>query len=268
MKGADTPATRWLFSLVAVVFAVLCGPWELTVTTGNTAWRIGAGTLGLIWSSSPLPPQSPLVEWAWPTFDPLVLSANLRTEPGWVHLGYWWLLALCGLLAVRAWHRHRPRIFFLRLRWWGKWLATSTAMVFLAAGAWSAFRLAGFASVRPPVGLVLAAGRVQVESLSFPPMPGNRKQWDVFSDPIPTGIMPWYERAGMTWPQVQLGQPWVVVVPVWLLLLVAVPPCVLLWRLDGGETQVDGCSHCSYDLTGNESGTCPECGKPIDRAVD
>lgn len=28
------------------------------------------------------------------------------------------------------------------------------------------------------------------------------------------------------------------------------------------------CSHCGYDLTGNISGTCPECGEPASRATE
>ena len=34
---------------------------------------------------------------------------------------------------------------------------------------------------------------------------------------------------------------------------------------DFGRPQLDGprCQQCSYDLTGNESGVCPECGEAI-----
>ncbi len=31
--------------------------------------------------------------------------------------------------------------------------------------------------------------------------------------------------------------------------------------------EVDPCSKCGYNLTGNVSGTCPECGQPIDPAA-
>jgi hypothetical protein len=39
----------------------------------------------------------------------------------------------------------------------------------------------------------------------------------------------------------------------------------LAWGLSGGRTslQRDICKHCAYDLTGNVSGVCPECGTPV-----
>jgi hypothetical protein len=72
---------------------------------------------------------------------------------------------------------------------------------------------------------------------------------------------------GFTWPQrsiIKDGGTRMRRIPLWLpLLLVAVPTALLWWR----EWRVPPgrCSRCRYDLTGNESGVCPECGTAVDR---
>ena len=53
-----------------------------------------------------------------------------------------------------------------------------------------------------------------------------------------------------------------VYVPLWLpLLLVAVPTALLWWR--DRRIPPGCCRECAYDLTGNISGVCPECGREI-----
>ena len=50
--------------------------------------------------------------------------------------------------------------------------------------------------------------------------------------------------------------------PLWLpFLLVLIPTGYLLWR-DRRRIPLGHCQKCGYDLTGNESGKCPECGEP------
>ena len=56
------------------------------------------------------------------------------------------------------------------------------------------------------------------------------------------------------------------VVPLWLLFLLAAIPTAYLWWHDRGY-RPHACQSCGYDLTGNVSGTCPECGEPT-KAVD
>jgi predicted RNA-binding Zn-ribbon protein involved in translation (DUF1610 family) len=51
----------------------------------------------------------------------------------------------------------------------------------------------------------------------------------------------------------------VVVLPLWIVFLVIAIPTAFLWHHDRRPPK-GHCQRCGYDLTGNESGTCPECG--------
>jgi ribosomal protein L37E len=51
-------------------------------------------------------------------------------------------------------------------------------------------------------------------------------------------------------------------IPLWLgVLLFGIPAGFLIWR--DRHTTLSQCQRCGYDLTGNVSGTCPECGSPV-----
>ena len=53
------------------------------------------------------------------------------------------------------------------------------------------------------------------------------------------------------------------IVPLWLpALLLAIPTAFLFYR-DRRRPGPGHCQKCAYDLTGNVSGTCPECGKAV-----
>jgi len=57
------------------------------------------------------------------------------------------------------------------------------------------------------------------------------------------------------------------VLPLWILLLtVAIPTGLLRWH--GGRSPKGHCQKCGYDLTGNVSGVCPECGTSLGDARD
>jgi len=58
------------------------------------------------------------------------------------------------------------------------------------------------------------------------------------------------------------GNLWSISLPLWIpFLLVATPAAILWWR--DRRFPPGHCQHCGYDLTGNTSGTCPECGSLI-----
>lgn len=55
-------------------------------------------------------------------------------------------------------------------------------------------------------------------------------------------------------------------IPNWMILVVAAPwPMWTCWRFIRRRRArlPNGCPHCNYDMTGNQSGTCPECGEPL-----
>jgi hypothetical protein len=90
---------------------------------------------------------------------------------------------------------------------------------------------------------------------------------------------PWYcvsraERFELDWVphvadcmQSSVGSWWEVNVPLWLPLLVTAIPAV---RMVSGRRRVPSghCQNCGYDLTGNVSGRCPECGSERPPGID
>lgn len=79
-------------------------------------------------------------------------------------------------------------------------------------------------------------------------------------------LAPWVARLGLTLPRVQLtmsGQDWCIWIPLWLpLVAIGVPTGWFIWH-DRRRRGIQLCRHCHYDLTGNISGICPECGTAI-----
>ena len=54
----------------------------------------------------------------------------------------------------------------------------------------------------------------------------------------------------------------VVRIPYWLVLIVTSFPTAWLWHRDRRRIRPGRCRQCDYDLTGNTSGVCSECGLP------
>jgi hypothetical protein len=53
-------------------------------------------------------------------------------------------------------------------------------------------------------------------------------------------------------------------IPLWIpFVLTAIPTAFLWWR--DRPCKLGHCQNCGYDLTGNVSGRCPECGGPVER---
>ena len=52
-------------------------------------------------------------------------------------------------------------------------------------------------------------------------------------------------------------------VPLWIPFLLFAMPTVFLWWLDRRRIPPGHCQKCGYNLTGNVSGVCPECGETI-----
>jgi len=58
-------------------------------------------------------------------------------------------------------------------------------------------------------------------------------------------------------------EPPSVVLPIWVLLIATLIPVLVAWWRDRGHLKPGHCQNCDYDLTGNVSGVCPECGEAI-----
>ena len=70
-------------------------------------------------------------------------------------------------------------------------------------------------------------------------------------------------RYGFTWPRVEkAGTGWEMVVPFWVVLLILGIPTAFLWYRDRRPPK-GHCQGCGYNLTGNVSGVCPECGEGV-----
>jgi hypothetical protein len=54
----------------------------------------------------------------------------------------------------------------------------------------------------------------------------------------------------------------VIVLPLWVLFSFGCAPIALSVIRSFRSRTIGHCGHCNYDLTGNTSGTCPECGNP------
>jgi len=61
-------------------------------------------------------------------------------------------------------------------------------------------------------------------------------------------------------PKYSQGQPTVLRTPLWIPLTIVLVPGAILWRLELRRVPPGHCSKCRFDLTGNVSGICPECG--------
>jgi len=95
----------------------------------------------------------------------------------------------------------------------------------------------------------------------------------------PDGRVPWTlgGRGGTATAQPSVPvRAWTVAVPSWLLLAVLAPlPAVWIGTLIGRfrayrRRRLSDCTHCytcGYNLTGNTSGVCPECGSPVTPAA-
>lgn len=55
------------------------------------------------------------------------------------------------------------------------------------------------------------------------------------------------------------------IIPLWLFIAAAGSAAVLSW-MRRAAPQSSGCEACGYDLRGNVSGRCPECGRPTEAA--
>jgi hypothetical protein len=143
-----------------------------------------------------------------------------------------------------------------RLRYLAKWAGTVACVaVFAAATASLVWYEIGIRVT--PCDLSIRAGAVYVEW-------GDYRSPSVLAYPYtetrPRG-MAWMEYAT----KIRTRDAWgerVVHLPLWLVLVGFGPPTIVFWWLDRRVAVRGYCRCCGYNLTGNVSGRCPECGTP------
>jgi hypothetical protein len=116
-------------------------------------------------------------------------------------------------------------------------------------------QLMGWTRYESLVSVTLAGGELQVFYGDDWLDEGEKLGWDV--QPIASlgwGDLDWVISGGLE--EIQLA------LPLWILLvIVAIPTAFLFWR--DRPIPPGHCRKCGYNLTGNVSGVCPECGKPV-----
>jgi hypothetical protein len=110
-------------------------------------------------------------------------------------------------------------------------------------------------------GLGLGAGSLVVWVDSSQPYHGKAFQLKAYGaiDSIDNAIV-WWAQAGRIWPAyVTHPLGFQLVIPIWIILASCGLATLCLWHFDR-RRPAPGTCHCGYDLTGNTSGRCPECG--------
>ncbi len=172
----------------------------------------------------------------------------------------------------------------IRWLWWAKWSGAGLSALITIAFATSLCREmlirryvttakgTGYVSVTLEAGgITLGISPPHLDPTSpLPPDFSNDEQTVVFYD---SGVFP-YSAAGLIW-WVHAGSVslrtgtsiLVLTIPLWIPFLLFALPTIRLFMLDKRHHRPDCCAFCGYSLTGNTSGTCPECGATPARAA-
>ena len=144
--------------------------------------------------------------------------------------------------------------------WRKRFKITGLLLCFMVLGLWvfSVMYVSNYTPLSSNWTIGIGVGRIGVWG-----SPGNNSGWtfDPFYSQwkVLAANMPWTEFA-RDW--LGFGLPARFHVPVWLLVVATGFPTAILWWRDR-PTKAGFCKACKYDLTGNVSGICPECGTSL-----
>ncbi len=154
-----------------------------------------------------------------------------------------------------------------RVRGIAKWsLAASAAVVALVAVASYRWQVGQYVSYKP---FSISDGAVSVSWAAPEPESGrisvlgylDEGGW-YFRQHPPRNVI---ARLKPTWEMSDVGfnrRAWVNI-PLWLPLALCAIPTAVLFYVDRKRPPPGHCRSCGYDLTGNVSGVCPECGSSV-----
>lgn len=142
-----------------------------------------------------------------------------------------------------------------------RWLTTTISVAFLATWIFASFKTYTYVSSgRPKRDFHLAAGCVHwFEPVSQGTNVDRHDTYYLVSRRWLRTFEP-----GLTIPMTYVapGLGRFTIIPLWLPFLLAAIPTALLWRRDR-RPGPDDCQNCGYNMTGNQSNKCPECGTPM-----
>lgn len=172
------------------------------------------------------------------------------------------LLLLVAIWTGRVWWRvpNAGRVASRR-RAVAKWTGLPITLALAFAWIGSVFWYAGWSRPMLSRGFSIIAGSLDVYT------------WPGAEDAVTTFYAPggWFFRASefdwdFVWlPQAEraYGGGWNATIPIWIPLLMIGTPTLLAWYRDRPAPPPGVCFQCGYDLRGNVSGRCPECGQDI-----
>jgi hypothetical protein len=148
-----------------------------------------------------------------------------------------------------------------------KWVGTVgcvlIAVAFVASG-WGSLSYT-WASEEHAIGLLLSEHGLLTCHVSQSVFGGGSTGWSL--SPAPDPRWRGYQRSWARLPSTIFSAPhdlYILDLPLWLPFLVLLIPTPLLWWRDWRKPPPGFCTCCGYDLTGNVTGACPECGEAIE----
>ena len=180
---------------------------------------------------------------------------DTTTLAGWVGL-----CLFGGYVLVAAWRFARRYMRALQLL---KWIATAACGLIIALTVLSCFFIVSNIPAGVERHVAIFCGRGNLD-LAWSPYASDGP-FSSYLTPIPSDA-PCFYFGGPRYTSAPSGLH-MARVPLWCLLLLMLIPATILWYVDRPSTEVlcVKCDGCGYNLTGNVSGRCPECGTAFSR---
>src|SRR5262249_20726196 len=111
--------------------------------------------------------------------------------------------------------------------------------------------------------ILLDGGAISIMDVSRPNGRPGGVIWCLVSEKEPEDIRATWSRVGFV--PVFRARTLEIDLPLWIAFLLIAGPTSLLWYLDRRRPCPGHCGKCNYNLTGNTTGVCPECGAAVPR---